>query len=71
MDSAFHFAHRWELDWQDDVDVLTLGHGVQRGAGGQRASAERKRGPSPEGKLRSPVRAMPAGHRPWVAVDTR
>ncbi|MGH8944013.1 MAG: cupin domain-containing protein [Acidimicrobiia bacterium] len=29
MGSAFHIAHRWDIDWQDDVDVLTLGHGVQ------------------------------------------
>jgi anti-sigma factor ChrR (cupin superfamily) len=27
--SGFHIAHRWDLDWQDDVDVLTLGRGVQ------------------------------------------
>lgn len=26
---GFHRAHRWEVDWQDDVDILTLGHGVQ------------------------------------------
>ena len=29
MSSSFHIAHRWEIDWQDDVDVLTLGHGVK------------------------------------------
>lgn len=29
MGKAFHTAHRWDLDWQDDVEVLTLGHGVQ------------------------------------------
>ena len=29
MGSAFHIAHRWEIDWQDEVDVLTLGQGVQ------------------------------------------
>ena len=22
MGKPFHTAHRWELDWQDDVDVL-------------------------------------------------
>jgi anti-sigma factor ChrR (cupin superfamily) len=27
--STFHTAHRWELDWEDDVDVLTLRSGVQ------------------------------------------
>lgn len=26
---GFHRAHRWQLDWQDDVDVLALGNGVQ------------------------------------------
>ena len=26
---SFHTARRWELEWQDDVDVLTLGQGVQ------------------------------------------
>jgi anti-sigma factor ChrR (cupin superfamily) len=25
----FHTAHRWEIDWQDDVDILTLGKGVK------------------------------------------
>ena len=25
----FHIAHRWELDWQNDSDVLALGNGVQ------------------------------------------
>lgn len=29
MASSYHTAHRWEVDWQDDVDVLTLGNGVQ------------------------------------------
>lgn len=29
MGKAFHTAHRWDLDWQDDSDVLSLGHGVQ------------------------------------------
>jgi anti-sigma factor ChrR (cupin superfamily) len=29
LGSAFHIAHRWDSEWQDDVDVLTLGHGVQ------------------------------------------
>ena len=29
MDKAFHTAHRWELDWEDDVDVLSLRDGVQ------------------------------------------
>ncbi len=29
MDSAFHISHRWDLEWQDDIDVLTLGQGVQ------------------------------------------
>jgi anti-sigma factor ChrR (cupin superfamily) len=28
-DTTFHTAHRWELEWQDDIDVLTLGNGVQ------------------------------------------
>ena len=28
MSKDFHTAHRWEIDWQDDVDVLTLGNGV-------------------------------------------
>ena len=26
---AFHTAHRWATDWQDDVDVLALRGGVQ------------------------------------------
>lgn len=29
MSKSWHTAHRWELEWQDDVDILTLGHGVQ------------------------------------------
>lgn len=29
MTKAFHRAHRWDIEWQDDVDVLTLGRGVQ------------------------------------------
>ena len=29
MGKAFHTAHRWELDWEDDVDVLSLRDGVQ------------------------------------------
>lgn len=29
MGKDFHTAHRWELDWEDDVDVLTLRNGVQ------------------------------------------
>ena len=29
MGKVFHTAHRWDFDWQDDVDVLTLGKGVQ------------------------------------------
>jgi quercetin dioxygenase-like cupin family protein len=29
MGKAFHTAHRWDLEWRDDVDVLALGHGVQ------------------------------------------
>lgn len=29
MDKAFHTAHRWDLGWKDDVDILTLGEGVQ------------------------------------------
>jgi anti-sigma factor ChrR (cupin superfamily) len=29
MAKKFNTAHRWELDWQDDSDVLALGHGVQ------------------------------------------
>lgn len=26
---GFYRVHRWDVDWQDDVDILTLGHGVQ------------------------------------------
>lgn len=29
MGKAFHTAHRWDLEWEDDVDVLTLRSGVQ------------------------------------------
>ena len=29
MGKMFHTAHRWDLEWQDDVDVLTLRNGVQ------------------------------------------
>jgi anti-sigma factor ChrR (cupin superfamily) len=29
MGKAWHTAHRWDLEWQDDVDILKLGHGVQ------------------------------------------
>jgi anti-sigma factor ChrR (cupin superfamily) len=29
MDDTFITAHRWEIDWQDDTDVLTLRNGVQ------------------------------------------
>ena len=29
MAKGFHTAHRWDLEWRDDVDVLSLGHGVQ------------------------------------------
>jgi anti-sigma factor ChrR (cupin superfamily) len=29
MGSEFYTAHRWDIDWTDDVDVLTLGNGVQ------------------------------------------
>ncbi len=29
MSKDFHTAHRWDLEWEDDVDVLTLGNGVQ------------------------------------------
>lgn len=29
MSSPYHIAHRWAIDWQDDIDVLTLGHGVR------------------------------------------
>ena len=26
---GFHTAHRWDLEWQDDSDVLSLGTGVR------------------------------------------
>lgn len=29
MGQAWKTAHRWDLEWQNDVDILTLGHGVQ------------------------------------------
>jgi len=29
MGKEFHTAHRWDLTWQDDTEVLALGHGVQ------------------------------------------
>ena len=29
MGKAWSTAHRWDLEWQDDVDILALGHGVQ------------------------------------------
>lgn len=29
MGKGFHTAHRWDLEWEDDVDVLTLRGGVQ------------------------------------------
>ena len=29
MGKHWHTAHRWDLDWEDDVDILTLGHGVR------------------------------------------
>jgi quercetin dioxygenase-like cupin family protein len=29
MGTSYHTAHRWDRDWQDDVDVLSLGSGVQ------------------------------------------
>ncbi|MPZ89724.1 MAG: hypothetical protein GEU81_17045, partial [Nitriliruptorales bacterium] len=29
MGNAFHTAHRWDLEWQDDTDILSLGNGVQ------------------------------------------
>ena len=29
MPESFHIAHRWDLQWQDDSDVLSLGSGVQ------------------------------------------
>lgn len=25
MGKHWHTAHRWDLEWQDDVDILTLG----------------------------------------------
>ena len=28
MSSPFHITHRWEIEWQSDIDVLTLGNGV-------------------------------------------
>lgn len=29
MSEDFHTAHRWDLEWEDDIDILTLGNGVQ------------------------------------------
>lgn len=29
MGKAFTTAHRWDLEWQDDTDILSLGNGVQ------------------------------------------
>ncbi len=29
MPESFHIAHRWDLQWQDDSEVLSLGSGVQ------------------------------------------
>ena len=29
MPESFHTAHRWDLQWQDDSEVLSLGSGVQ------------------------------------------
>jgi anti-sigma factor ChrR (cupin superfamily) len=29
MGKHWHTAHRWDLEWQDDADILTLGNGVQ------------------------------------------
>lgn len=29
MGKQFHTAHRWDLEWQDDTEVLSLGEGVQ------------------------------------------
>jgi hypothetical protein len=26
---AFSTTHRWDLEWQDDADILSLGYGVQ------------------------------------------
>jgi anti-sigma factor ChrR (cupin superfamily) len=28
VSSPFHIAHRWDIEWQADTDVLTLGNGV-------------------------------------------
>lgn len=29
MNKSFHTAHRWSLEWEDDVNILTLRGGVQ------------------------------------------
>lgn len=29
MGTGFQTAHRWDKRWEDDVDILTLGNGVQ------------------------------------------
>lgn len=29
MGKDFHTAHRWDVPWQEDTDILSLGHGVQ------------------------------------------
>lgn len=29
MGKAFTTAHRWDLEWQDDTDILSLGNGVK------------------------------------------
>ncbi|MGH9102266.1 MAG: cupin domain-containing protein [Acidimicrobiales bacterium] len=29
VSKSFHTAQRWELEWESDVDVLSLGNGVQ------------------------------------------
>ncbi len=29
MGQAFVTAHRWDLEWRDDIDVLSLGHGCR------------------------------------------
>lgn len=29
MAKQFNTAHRWDLEWSDDSEVLALGHGVQ------------------------------------------
>lgn len=29
MPESFHTAHRWDLQWHDDSEVLSLGSGVQ------------------------------------------